>query len=137
MQGEKKKKKHPGRFIRVADSDVRIADFVGAFIDAFDFSGLERKRVRCDQHFGIRPALEFDGAADVVEDTRSGIDVVGCIVGFDMLVIEIELDVAADTGDVCLFVVIEVVAVETLVLIAKLDITLVFDEIALLASNCV
>src|SRR5712664_2664820 len=78
----------------VADGDPAAVDEVYLSREAFDVPCFEVKRIVGNQNRWIGPPLDLDVAANVVKQAVSGADVVMSLLGVEVLVAVIELDVA-------------------------------------------
>ena len=97
---------------------VKNVEVVVVLLDVFRF---EVEWIVCDQNGGIRFALDFDEAAHVGEGAAAGADVVVGFVGFEVLILVVENDVAARDRFVGLVVVLDVVGAQALVAVVNVD----------------
>jgi hypothetical protein len=81
--------------MRVTHSDPGLANDVEIVAESFNIVGLEIQRVVGHQESGIGTSFDFDRAADVPESAATRADVVVGFVGFEMLILEVVLDMAA------------------------------------------
>ncbi len=122
----------PGGMARIADGDPSMTDEIDVVGEAFDFGGLEIERVLRNQDQGVGATLHFDGAMDVRKNAVAGADVVVGFIGFKMLVVVIEADVAASDGFGGLLVVFDMVGLEALVAVMNVDVIVGNKEVAAL-----
>src|SRR5271170_1524346 len=99
----------PRGMLRVADGDPSMPNDITLLAEPFHFAGLEVDWIVGQENQRIGPALEFDGAADVVKSAAAGRHVVVSFVSFEVLVSIVELHVTARDGLVGLVVVFGVI----------------------------
>lgn len=120
----------PSWMVRVADRDPSMTDEVDVVGEAFDFGGLEIERILRNQDQRIGVTLHFDGAVNVCKNAVAGADVVVSLIGFEVLVVVIEADMAATDGFGGLFVVFDMVGLEALVAVVNVNIAIGDEEVA-------
>ena len=98
--------------------------------EALDVSRFEIQRIVRNQDSGIRPPLDLDAPANIVENAVAGADVVVRFISFEVLVVVVELDVAGGDSFERLAVVFDVVGTKTCVSIADVDIAVGGGDIA-------
>jgi hypothetical protein len=123
--------------MRVAHGDPGLANDVEIVAKSFDVVGLEIQRVVGHQETGIGTSLDFDRAADVQESAATRADVVVGVVGFEMLILEVVLDMAASQSFGGLVVVFDVIGAQTLAGVADVDIIVCDEEIAFAALGSI
>ena len=122
----------PGGVIRIAYREPGMTNDVVVRRKAFDLFGLEKQGVLSDKDRGIGATFELYSAANVFEGASTGADVEFSLIGFDVLVVVIELNVARSA---CLRsdgVVLDVVGSQAKRAIADVDIAVGKVEVALL-----
>ncbi len=123
----------PFGVLGVADGDPRAVDEVDLSREAFDVPCFEVKRIVGNQNRWIGPPLDLDVAANVVKQAVSGADVVMSLLGVEVLVAVIELDVAGSGGFVGLAVVFDVVGAKTGVRVVNVHVTFSRGDVAFAA----
>jgi hypothetical protein len=91
----------------------------------------EIERIIRDEQGGIRPALDFQRAADVREGATAGAHVVMGFIGFEMLIFEVVLDVAAGESFRGLVVVFDVIGAQALAGVMDINVIVGDEQIAL------
>jgi hypothetical protein len=91
----------------------------------------EIERIIRDEQRGIRPALDFQRAADVGEGATAGAHVVMGFIGFEMLIFEVVLDVAAGESFRGLVVVFDVIGAQALAGVMDINVIVGDEQIAL------
>src|SRR6267143_2987189 len=123
----------PRGMLGVADGDPRPVDEVNLSWKAFDVTRLEVQRIFGNQECRIGPPLDFEVAANVVEEAMTGADVVVCFIGIEVLVAVIELNVAGGGGFVGLAVVFDVVGAKTGLRVVNINVAVSRDDVAFAA----
>ena len=122
--------KLPGGMTRIADGDPAPVDEVNIIGETFDFGGLEKERILGNQDQGIGAAGHLDSTADVGEEAVASADVVAGLIGFQMLIVVVEANVAASEGFGGLFVVFDVICLEALIPEADIDFIIGNEKVA-------
>ena len=114
----------------IADGDPGAVDEVQTAGEALDVARFEVKRIVRNQDRGIGVAFDFDIATNVVEKAVAGADVVVRFVGFEVLVVVVELNVAGGDGFEGLPVEFNVVGAKTGVPVMDVDVSIGGGDVA-------
>ena len=123
----------PAGMFRLADGDPGFADDVDVFAEAFDFFGLKKERIVRDQERGVGFADDFYGAVGVVEKAVAGVDVVVGVIGVEVLIFEVVVNVAGSDDVGGGVVVLDVVGGEAGLAVDDDDVAIGDVEVALAA----
>src|SRR5882672_7381990 len=125
--------KLPFGMIGITHGDPRLVNEVEIVAESLHQAGFEVKRIVRYEQRGIRPALDFQRAADVGEGATAGAHVVMGFIGFEMLIFEVVLDVAAGESFRSLVVVLDVIGTQALAGVMDINVIVSDEEIALAA----
>jgi len=91
-------KKLPAGALGIADGDPSFANDVDVFAKALGFLGLKLKMIFGNENGGAGLADDVYGAMNVMEEAVAGVDVVMGVVGFEMLIFKIVMDMPGGGG---------------------------------------
>jgi hypothetical protein len=114
----------PFRVFGIADGDPSALDEVDVAGEALDVVRFEIKRIVGNQDGGIGPAFDPDPATNIVEKAVAGADVVMHLVGVEVLVVVIKLNVSGGDGFEGLAVVFDVIGAKTRVPKVDVNVTI-------------
>src|SRR5579872_2907028 len=99
-----RRKKFPRRMLRIAHGKLPVFDEVVVLRDTLYLASFERERIISDQQRRVRLPLDPDMSMNVEERTFAGGQIVMRFIAFQMLIVVVELHVAARDGFVGILV---------------------------------